>query len=233
MSLKLRVGLSLLLFAGVAANAARRPPGGNACPVYGQASVDIHQWYADGNRLSLSQIFGLDRRCDGMQVRDVSVLAAGHPQMRSQVYLLVNGYTEGYPQALRPNDLQWVSFRPAPGRDRLGQSIRMLENYFEGHTFVERVQITLGGDPQGPPPPPPPRDLVWTPSPNGGYYDASGVIQGNLRLAQMRPYGGRFQPGEPIPQQQVIVNSLGHVCAQAGYPYPTYGDCSRIPTHYE
>lgn len=88
------------------------------------------------------------------------------------------------------------------------------------------------GYPPGNPYPPTPAP-VWQPSAQGGYYDSTGHIQGAQRLPQMRYYGGQLGTGQPVPMQQVLVNSVGHICAQPGFPSPPFGNCAGLPVHYE
>lgn len=283
MKLNLRSGLMALLLASSAIAAPRNPPPpnngpgrggpggpGRGCPVYGQAVVELGRWYRDGERIPLRQIFGLDRRCDGLRVTNVSVLTMADRRSRGDLYLLVNGYTEGRSQAASPNEWRWLSFRTRRNADVLGYDIQSMEIYVQGVAFAQRVALTVedpnngypppgGGNPPppgggypppggggpggpggprpgpgpGPGPQPQPREPIWAANGGGGYYDATGVIQGPQRLPQMRYYGGRFQAGEPVPPQQLLVNALGHVCAQPGFYPPAYGDCSAVPTHYE
>ncbi|MBS1984096.1 MAG: hypothetical protein JST16_07975 [Bdellovibrionales bacterium] len=65
-----------------------------------------------------------------------------------------------------------------------------------------------------------------------GYYDATGTVQGTLRLGQIRYYGGIMASGEPVPQFQVLCDSAGHICSQPGYSSANYGVCFTN-THYE
>lgn len=88
-------------------------------------------------------------------------------------------------------------------------------------------------NPGYPQPQPQPRSPVWQMSPQGGYVDTTGMVQGVLRVSQMRAYDGRFVSGQPVPMQQVLVNSVGHICAQPGYPPPDFGNCAGFPTYYE
>ena len=84
-----------------------------------------------------------------------------------------------------------------------------------------------------PPPAPNPPTPIWSQSAYGGYYDATGRIQGALRLPQMRTYGGNFASGEAIPMYAVLVNSYGHVCFQGGYMSAAFAVCIGLPVHYE
>lgn len=92
--------------------------------------------------------------------------------------------------------------------------------------------VPSGGGGGGSGSPSTPHTALWAQSAQGGYYDATGVIQGAHRLASMRVYGGKFMGGEPVPMYPVLVNSWGHVCFQAGYTNG-YFVCSGVPVHYE
>ncbi|MBS1985838.1 MAG: fibronectin type III domain-containing protein [Bdellovibrionales bacterium] len=69
------------------------------------------------------------------------------------------------------------------------------------------------------PPPAPPAPTCrpsWAQSAYGGYYDATGCVQGAQTLPAMRGYGGTFGcGGVAVPTGPVYVNATHHICGEA------------------
>ncbi|MBS1983848.1 MAG: hypothetical protein JST16_06725 [Bdellovibrionales bacterium] len=223
--------------------------GGYYCNVPNQAYVDVNRWFGGNNYFDMRQVFGLDQNCNGKRIRNVILYGGADNRGYSQATLYVNNQPYGYTQQISPGNVYQYNFYTDNYYNHLGNEIQSFGLYTQGQVYVQRIAIYMeddyGPQPQpgpgpgpgpqpGPRPQPQPRQPIWGASAGGGYHDTTGTVQGSaLRLPQMRPYGGTFQSGEPVPQYQVLVNSVGQVCAQPGYPEPAFGNCSAVPTHYE
>lgn len=226
-------------------------PGRGNCRV--DQNVRVGRWLRNGEELRLRQLFDLDRDCNGLRLEVVSAFASSNDRY-SRLVLEVNNRTVGRAQDVSSRDARRYDFYLPNNQDRLGTEINSLQLRAQGQVYIDRVQVRIderggprpgpgpGPRPPGPgpgpgpgprPPQPNPQQYVWQTSAGGGYYDATGRIQGSQRLPNMRYYGGILASGEPVPMYQVLVNAVGHICNQPGYSSGSFAYCQPGTSHYE
>jgi hypothetical protein len=63
----------------------------------------------------------------------------------------------------------------------------------------------------------PGHDPIWAVSAYGGYYDATGVIQGTVAARDLYKYGGRFVDGSPVSGAAKVRDADGNLLSEEQY----------------